>query len=139
MSAGESVRLQLQQDQHSLCFGQPVFLLCKLSGIMSGMFSASRPSWKEDGIIFAIDGNMYHSVTQTNQTQAVLELVPERSHFEPSGTHNYTCFFPLVGGGILESNPVQISPISKLHCSKSVFTNCFRMLWINSCLHNIIQ
>ena len=120
MSAGESVKLQLQQDQHSLCFGQTVFLWCKLSGIMSEMFSATRPSWKEDGIIFALDGNMYRSVTQTNQTQAVLELVPERSHFEPSGAHNYTCFLPLVGGGILESNQVQISTISKLHCCMQI-------------------
>ena len=120
MSAGESVKLQLQQDQHSLCFGQTVFLWCKLSGIMSEMFSATRPSWKEDGIIFALDGNMYRSVTQTNQTQAVLELVPEQSQFEPSGAHNYTCFLPLVGGGILESNQVQISPISKLHCCMQI-------------------
>ena len=60
------------------------------------------------------DDAMYRSVTQRTETELVLELVPDGSHFESSGAHNYTCFLPLVEGGELESNYVQIRPISKL-------------------------
>ena len=84
------------------------------SVVTSGIFNSTKPSWGEDGIGFATGGGMYRSVTQINETHTVLELVPKRSRFEPSGAHNYTCFLPLVGGGELESKPVHISPISKL-------------------------
>ena len=115
MYVGESVRLQLlQQDPYSPCFDQPVFLLCKLSGVTSEMFTTTRPSWQEDGMVVPVDGDMYRSVRQTNETHTVLELVPQRRHFEALGAHNYTCFLTLLGGGTLESNPAQIRPISKL-------------------------
>ena len=108
--------MQVQQEKHRICFDQPVLLICQYPSITSGVFSSTRPSWKEDGAVFALDGGMYRSATRINETQTILELVPKQSHFEPSGAHNYTCFLPLVGGGVIESNPVQISPISKLTC-----------------------
>ena len=106
-----TARLRLEVLTTNVCFNKAVKLLCQHPHVLtSEMFSTFRPGWKENGIIFALDGSMYRSVTQTNATQAVLELVPERSHFEPLGAHNYTCFLPLVGGGILESNIVLVSP-----------------------------
>ena len=111
--SGESITLQLQQSQRSICFDQPVLLICHHPIITAGPYDASRASWKEDGGVISINGGMYKSsATWLNVTEFV--LVPKRSHFEPSGAHNYTCFLPLVEGGELESNPVQISPISKL-------------------------
>ena len=110
----ESISLQLQQDQNSVCFDQSILLLCQHSDITSGIFHATQPSWKEDGDTFALDGDMYHSVTQINETHTVLELVPKRHHFIQLGAHNYTCFLSLAGGGIVESNQVQISPSGKL-------------------------
>ena len=110
--AGELITLRLQHN--GICFNQPALLICQHPDITSEIFSSTRPSWKEDGVVFGIDGGMYRSVTQINKTHAILELVPERSHFEASGVHNYNCFLSLVGGGVIESNPVQIQPISKL-------------------------
>ena len=132
MYVGEPVRLQLIQQEglYSPCFGQPVLLLCKLSGLTSEMFSTSRPSWREDGMVIPLDGKMFRSVLQINQTHTFLELVPQRMHFEPMGAHNYTCFRHLLDGGTLESNPVQIRPISELHYCKSVSFNCWQMSWI---------
>ena len=133
MYVGEPIRLQLIQQEglYSPCFGQPVLLLCKLSGLTSEMFDTSRPSWREDSMVISLDGNMYRSAPNSNQTHTFLELVPQRSHFEEMGSHNYTCFLYLLDGGTLESNPVQIRPISELHSCKSVSFNCWQML----CLH----
>ena len=94
----------------TVCFNRPVYLLCQYPVLPSAMFSSSRPSWREDGAVLDIDGAMYRSVIWINETELVLELVPERSHFEPSGVHNYTCFLHLVGGGELESNPLLVTP-----------------------------
>ena len=78
------------------------------------MLNANRPSWRKDGGPISIGHGMHRSVSQISGTELALELVPERSQFGPVGAHNYTCFLPLVGGRELESNPVQIRPISKL-------------------------
>ena len=132
---GESITLLLSQDQHSLCFDQPVLLICQHPLLPSGMFSSIRPSWKEDGTVFTLDGVMFRSVKRINETEHVFELVPMRNHFEPSGAHNYTCFLPLAGGGVLESNPVQISPISKLLSFLPL--NCHRLL-CNPCCNLLL-
>ena len=83
MYVGEPVRLQLIQQEglYSPCFGQPVLLLCKLSGLTSEMFSTKRPSWREDGIVISLDGTMYRSASNNNQTHTFLELVPQWMHF----------------------------------------------------------
>ena len=103
--------LTLEVLTTTVCFNKAVKLLCRHPDVLeSGIFSTTRPSWKENGTVVALDGGMYRSAKQINETQVILELVPERSHFEPSGAHNYTCFLPLVGGGALESNLIQIRP-----------------------------
>ena len=138
MCVGEPVRLQLIQQEglYSPCLGQPVWLLCKLSGLTSEMFSTSRPSWREDSMVFSIDGQMYHSVRQINQTHTFLELVPQRMHFEEMGSRNYTCTLSLLGGDTLESNPLQIRPISELHYCKSFSFNCWQMSWISANMYS---
>ena len=94
-----------------VCFNKAVKLLCNHPLLLTSRnFSTSRPSWKEDSIIVALDGGMYRSAYHISETQFILELVPKRSHFEPLGAHNYTCFLPLLGGGTLESNPVLVRP-----------------------------
>ena len=102
--------LTLEITNATVCFNKAVRLRCQHQVLPSGMFATARPSWKEDGVVLAIDGGMYRSVTWINETHTVLELVPEQSRFEPSGAHNYTCFLPLVEGGELESNPVEVRP-----------------------------
>ena len=94
----------------SVCFSNAIQLLCQHPLLPSGMFSSTRPSWKEDGTVISLDGSMFRSVKRINETHAVLELVPERSHFEPSGAHHYTCFLPLNEGGIIESDPILVIP-----------------------------
>ena len=94
-----------------VCFNKAVKLLCNHPLLLASRnFSTSRPSWKEDSTIVALDGSMYRSANHINETQLIFELVPERNHFEPLGAHNYTCFFHLLGGGTLESNPVLVRP-----------------------------
>ena len=103
--------LTLEVLTTTVCFNKAVKLLCRHPDVLeSGIFSTTRPSWKENGTVVALDGGMYRSAKQINETQVILELVPERSHFEPSGAHNYTCFLPLAGGGALESNLILIRP-----------------------------
>ena len=103
--------LSLEIITTNVCFNRPVKLLCSHPLLVaSGNFSTSRPSWKEDSNIVALDGSMYRSTSHINEKQVILELVPERSHFEPMSSHNYTCFFHLLGGGTLESNPVLVRP-----------------------------
>lgn len=95
----------------NVCFNKAVKLLCNHPLLLASRnFSTSRPSWKEDSTVVALDGNMYRSANHISETLLILELVPERSHFGPLGTHNYTCFLPLLGGGTLESNPVLVRP-----------------------------
>ena len=103
--------IRLEVPTTSVCFNRAVQLLCHHPHVSaSGMFSATKPSWKKNDTVFALDGSMYRSVTQINETLLVLELVPERSRFEPFGAHNYTCFLPRIGGGILESNLMLVRP-----------------------------
>ena len=103
--------LSLKKLPTNVCFNRPVQLLCKHPHLLASRnFSTSRPSWKEDSTIIALGGDMYRSTSHINETQVILELVPKRSHFEPMGSHNYTCFFHLLGGGTLESNPVLVRP-----------------------------
>ena len=104
-------RLTLKILTPMVCFYKAAKLLCNHPHLLTSRnFSTSRPSWKEDSTIVALDGGMYRSASHINETQLILELVPERVHFEPLGAHNYTCFFHLIGGGTLESNPVLVRP-----------------------------
>ena len=102
--------LSLEIITINVCFNRPVKLLCNHPHLLERNFSTSQPSWKEDSTIIALDGNMYHSTSHINEIQVILELVPERNYFELMGAHNYTCFFHLLGGDTLESNPVLVRP-----------------------------
>ena len=123
-TAAPTLSLRLEVPTTNVCFNKAVQLLCHHPHVLaSRMFSATRPSWKENGTVFALDDSMYRSVTQINETLLVLELVPKQSHFEPFGAHNYTCFLPCIGRGILESNLMLVRP-QGMECTTQAPMSC---------------